>query len=43
LMDEIPIIPIYFYVSINMVNPRVHGFAPNRLDMHPLTVIRVQK
>jgi oligopeptide transport system substrate-binding protein len=43
LMDEIPIIPIYFYVSISMVNPRVHGFAPNIQDIHPLTVIRVEK
>ncbi len=43
LMDEVPIIPIYFYVSINMVSPRVHGFAPNIQDVHPLSVIRVEK
>jgi oligopeptide transport system substrate-binding protein len=43
LMDEVPIIPIYFYVSINMVSPRVHGFAPNIQDIHPLSVIRVEK
>lgn len=34
LMDELPIIPIYFYVTKNMVNPRLGGFHENLLDEH---------
>jgi oligopeptide transport system substrate-binding protein len=36
LMDEMPIIPIYYYVSRNMVRPRVRGFYNTLQDMHPL-------
>ena len=43
LMHELPIIPIYFYVSINMVNDRVEGFAPNVQDKHPLHTLKVKK
>lgn len=42
LMDEQPIIPIYFYRSINMVHPRVHGFAANIQDVHPLHLLRTE-
>lgn len=34
LMDELPIIPIYFYVSKNLVKPHVRGFYNNVLDQH---------
>lgn len=36
LMDETPILPIYFYASRNMVRPHVRGFYNNLQDMHPL-------
>ncbi len=36
LMDEMPIIPVYYYVSRNMVRPRVRGFFNNLQDTHPL-------
>ena len=36
LMDEMPIIPIYFYVSRNLVRPYVRGLYNNLQDMHPL-------
>jgi oligopeptide transport system substrate-binding protein len=39
LMDEMPIIPIYYYVSRNVVRPRVRGFYNNLQDMHPLSAI----
>jgi oligopeptide transport system substrate-binding protein len=39
LMDEMPIIPVYFYVSRNMVRPRVRGFYNNLQDTHPLNAI----
>jgi oligopeptide transport system substrate-binding protein len=39
LMDEMPIIPIYYYVSRNVVRPRVRGFYNNLQDLHPLNAI----
>lgn len=36
LMDEMPLVPIYFYYSRNMVRPYVRGFYNNLQDMHPL-------
>lgn len=42
LMDELPIIPIYFQVSKNMVNPRVKGFSSNIQDIHPLEILSVE-
>jgi ABC-type oligopeptide transport system substrate-binding subunit len=35
LLDEHPVIPLYFYVSKHLVSPAVHGFQPNPLDLHP--------
>ncbi len=32
LMDELPILPIYSYVTQNVVNPRLGGFPGNLLD-----------
>ncbi|HPF14512.1 MAG TPA: hypothetical protein PLJ12_09615, partial [Planctomycetota bacterium] len=34
LMDELPIIPIYFYVNQNIVAPRLGGFFNNPEDEH---------
>lgn len=41
LLDESPIIPVYFRVSKNMVRPYVQGFYPNVRDVHPLREISV--
>ena len=38
-MDELPIIPIYYYVSRNVVRPRVRGFYNNLQDLHPLNAL----
>ncbi|WP_309397884.1 peptide ABC transporter substrate-binding protein [Cerasicoccus maritimus] len=35
LIDEMPVAPIYFYVSAYLVNPAVQGWYPNILDQHP--------
>ena len=43
LLDEQPIIPIYFYVSKNLVQPRVKGFFNNVQDEHPLKLLWVEK
>jgi oligopeptide transport system substrate-binding protein len=39
LMEEMPIIPIYYYVSRNVVRPRVRGFYNNLQDLHPLSAL----
>jgi oligopeptide transport system substrate-binding protein len=35
LMKEVPIIPIYFYVSKHLVNPKLVGWFNNLMDVHP--------
>jgi oligopeptide transport system substrate-binding protein len=35
LMDEMPLIPIYFYVRSTLIDEAVHGWYPNILDYHP--------
>ena len=35
LMDELPILPIYFYTSTRAIRPEVKGWHPTILDMHP--------
>jgi oligopeptide transport system substrate-binding protein len=39
-VDEMPVIPIYFYKSLNLIKPNVAGFAPNAQEVHPLHLIR---
>jgi oligopeptide transport system substrate-binding protein len=39
LLDELPILPIFFYVSRNMVRPEVRGFYNNLQDDHPLRAL----
>lgn len=34
LMEQMPILPIYFYASQNLVNPRLGGFFENAQDEH---------
>jgi oligopeptide transport system substrate-binding protein len=36
MMDEMPILPIYFYVNRNLVKPHVRGFYNNLQDIHPV-------
>jgi len=35
LMDDVPIMPIYFYRSKSLVQPSVRGWHPTLLDHHP--------
>lgn len=43
VVDEMPIMPVYFQVSINLYNPnRIGGIFPNPLDEHPLKYIYVK-
>jgi oligopeptide transport system substrate-binding protein len=34
LLEELPILPIYYYVTRNLVNPRLGGFHANVQDEH---------
>lgn len=34
LMDELPIMPIYFYTRPRLIQPSVKGYYPNLLDQH---------
>lgn len=43
LMDELPIIPLYYYVSKNMVKPHVRGFYNNLQDMHPVSAMWIDR
>lgn len=43
LLEESPILPIYFYQSVNMVRGHVGGFHTNILDIHPLHIMTVDK
>jgi oligopeptide transport system substrate-binding protein len=43
LMDELPIIPIYFYLSTSMSKPYVRGYYENFHDLHPLKDIWIDE
>jgi len=43
LMRELPIIPLYFYVSRDMVRPYVRGFHHNLRDEHPLWALSIDQ
>lgn len=36
LMDELPVIPVYYYVTKHMIRPYVKGFYNNIQDVHPI-------
>src|SRR5262249_27841328 len=37
IRDELPIVPLYFYVGFNYYDPnKITGIYPNILDQHPL-------
>ena len=38
--DEVPIIPLFFYIGFNYYNPaRISGIYPNIIDLHPINAI----
>lgn len=42
LLEDMPIIPIYFYVNKHLVQPSVRGWLPNILDDHPYKHIHLE-
>ncbi|MFZ1625771.1 MAG: peptide ABC transporter substrate-binding protein [Gammaproteobacteria bacterium] len=43
MLDDMPIIPLYFYVSKQMVKPWVDGFEANIMDHHQSRDLRILK
>ncbi|TWT96050.1 Periplasmic oligopeptide-binding protein precursor [Botrimarina colliarenosi] len=43
LMREVPIMPIYYYVSRSMVKPYVYGWYNNLEDRHPLWALSIDR
>ncbi|MCC6415272.1 MAG: peptide ABC transporter substrate-binding protein [Opitutaceae bacterium] len=42
LVDELPVIPIYYYVKKFLLSPKVKGFHPTLLDNHPYKYISLE-
>jgi oligopeptide transport system substrate-binding protein len=42
LVDELPVIPIYYYTKVAAVSPRIKGFYPTLLDNHPYKYIYLE-
>jgi oligopeptide transport system substrate-binding protein len=43
LMQDMPVIPLYYYVSRHLVNPRITGFADNIRDIHLSRYLGLEK
>ena len=43
LVDELPVIPIYYYTKVSARSPRVKGFYPTLLDNHPYKHIYLEQ
>ncbi|MEK7368577.1 MAG: peptide ABC transporter substrate-binding protein [Planctomycetota bacterium] len=41
--DDLPILPVYYHVSLDMYRPHVKGVSPNLLNIHPWKYIRTDK
>lgn len=42
LVDECPVIPIYYYTRPYLMSPKVKGYWPNLLDNHPFKYIYME-
>jgi oligopeptide transport system substrate-binding protein len=42
LMQDMPVIPLYYYVSRHLVRPRVSGYADNLRDIHLSRYLQVE-
>lgn len=41
LLEDLPVLPIYFYVTKRLVSPRVRGWQGNIMDHHPTRFMRL--
>lgn len=42
LMEELPILPIYFYTRAYLVQPSVKNWHPNLIDVHPYNTVYLE-
>jgi oligopeptide transport system substrate-binding protein len=42
LIEALPVIPIYFYVTSRLIHPAVKGWHPSILDNHPYQAVRLE-
>jgi oligopeptide transport system substrate-binding protein len=42
LLADVPVIPIYHYSTIRLVDPRVKGWVAHPLDQHPYKFIHLE-
>ena len=42
LLEELPVMPIYFYVRSLLIQPSVRGWHPNILDHHPYKYVSLE-
>jgi oligopeptide transport system substrate-binding protein len=42
LVDECPVIPIYYYTRVYLMKPRVKGYTPNLMDNPFFKTIHIQ-
>ena len=43
LLDEMPILPIYYYTHVCAQRPEVKGWYPNILDNHPYKYVYLEE
>ncbi|MDD5674647.1 MAG: peptide ABC transporter substrate-binding protein [Chitinivibrionales bacterium] len=43
LLDEMPVLPIYFYTNGYLMQPQVKGWYPNILNLHPYKFMWIEK
>jgi oligopeptide transport system substrate-binding protein len=42
LVDELPVMPIFYYTRVHAVSPRVKGYYPTLLDNHPYKYVYME-
>jgi oligopeptide transport system substrate-binding protein len=42
LVDELPVIPIYYYTAVHALNPKVKGYYPTLLDTHAYKYVWIE-
>jgi oligopeptide transport system substrate-binding protein len=43
LLDEMPILPVYFYTNVYCINTAVKGWEPNLLNYHQFKYVYLEK
>lgn len=43
LLRDAPIIPLYYYTTVRLVHPAVHGWYPTLLDRHPYKYVWLEE